>query len=176
MPSAPPSPSPHTILTFTSRLRDHTLAARAQVDIRNEGTQPLNVIPLQLSSSLNFEGVSLNGRRLTFGQQTLNSDTDHTGQLHEAVIELPAPLAPKATLHLEVTYSGTIDVSAKRLEQLGTPEDVAAHSDWDRISEDFTGLRGFGNVVWYPVTSVPALLGDGDKGLRRNRHPKAAPV
>ncbi|MGC2215345.1 MAG: hypothetical protein WA602_19200 [Silvibacterium sp.] len=144
-------------------LRDHTLAARAQVDIRNDSTQPLNVIPLQLSSSLNFEGVSLNGGRLTFGQQTLNSDTDHTGQLHEAVIELPAPLAPQATLRLEVTYSGTIDVSAKRLEQLGTPEDVAAHSDWDRISEDFTGLRGFGNVVWYPVTSVPALLGDGAK-------------
>ena len=157
-------------VTFTSydldihlAVRDHTLSARAQLDIRNDSSQPLNVIPLQLSSSLNFEGVSLNGKRLTFGQQTLNSDTDHTGQLHEAVIVLPAPLAPQGTLNLEVTYSGEIDVSAKRLEQLGTPEDVAAHSDWDRISEDFTGLRGFGNVVWYPVASVPALLGDGAK-------------
>ncbi len=133
------------------------------MDIRNDSSQPLNVIPLQLSSSLNFEGVSLNSKRLTFGQQTLNSDTDHTGQLHEAVIVLPAPLEPQGTLRLEVTYSGEIDVSAKRLEQLGTPQGVAAHSDWDRISEDFTGLRGFGNVVWYPVASVPALLGDGAK-------------
>ena len=157
-------------VTFTSydldihlALRDHTLAARAQVDIRNDSSQPLTVIPLQLSSSLNFEGVSLNSKRLTFGRQTLNSDTDHSGQLHEAVIVLPAPLEPQGTLRLEVTYSGEIDVSAKRLEQLGTPQGVAAHSDWDRISEDFTGLRGFGNVVWYPVASVPALLGDGAK-------------
>src|SRR5262249_23266520 len=52
---------------------------------------------------------------------------------------------------------------AKRLLQLGTPDDVAERSDWDRISEDFTGLRGFGNVVWYPVSSVPALLGDQAK-------------
>jgi hypothetical protein len=25
----------------------------------------------------------------------------------------------------------------------------------------FTGLRGFGNVAWYPVTAVPVILGDG---------------
>jgi hypothetical protein len=144
-------------------LRDHTLSARAQVQIRNDGAQPLSVIPLQLSSSLNFEGVSLDGRRVPFGQQTLNSDTDHTGLLHEAVIQLPAPLAPKASLTLDLVYSGTIELDARRLVQLGTPDDDAAHSDWDRISEDFTGIRGFGNVVWYPVASVPALLGDGDK-------------
>jgi hypothetical protein len=35
------------------------------------------------------------------------------------------------------------------------------HSDWDEISVPFTGLRGFGNVVWYPVSSVPVILGDG---------------
>jgi hypothetical protein len=38
---------------------------------------------------------------------------------------------------------------------------VAIHSDWDEISVPFTGLRGFGNVVWYPVSSVPVILGDG---------------
>jgi hypothetical protein len=144
-------------------LRDHTLSARAQIQLRNDGAQPLSVIPLQLSGSLKFEGVSLDGKRLTFAQQTLNSDTDHTGQLHEADIQLHAPLAPKSELGLEVIYSGTIDQDAKRLVQLGTPDDAAAQSDWDRISEDFTGLRGFGNVAWYPVASIPALLGDGNK-------------
>ncbi len=29
------------------------------------------------------------------------------------------------------------------------------------IGVDFTGLRGFGNVVWYPASSVPVILGDG---------------
>ena len=80
-----------------------------------------------------------------------------------AVIQLPAPLAPKASLSLDVLYSGTIDVDARRLIRIGTPTADAADSDWDRITENFTGLRGFGNVVWYPVASVPALLGDGDK-------------
>jgi hypothetical protein len=143
--------------------RDHSLSALARLQIRNTGTQPISVLPLQISSSLNFEGVSLDGKRLPFTQHTLNSDTDHTGQLHEAVIQLPAPLAPNASLNLEAIYSGTIELDSRRLQELGTPDGVAAHSDWDRISEDFTGLRGFGNVVWYPVSSAPALLGDGDK-------------
>jgi hypothetical protein len=143
--------------------QQHTISARAKLGIRNDGNQPLSVIPMQLTSALNFEDVTLNGKRLKFGQQTLNSDVDHTGQLHEAVVELPDPLAPKAELQLDVVYSGTIEPSARRLEQLGTPADLAAHSDWDEISADFVGLRGFGNVVWYPATSVPALLGDGAK-------------
>ncbi|MGH9586069.1 MAG: hypothetical protein ACRD3F_03905 [Acidobacteriaceae bacterium] len=143
--------------------RDHTLSARAQLTIRNDGSRPLTLLPIQLSSSLKFDGVSSNGQRLQFTQQTLNSDTDHTGLLHEADIQLPTPLAPKATLPLEVLYSGEITQDSRRLLQLGTPDDTADHSDWDRINEDFTGLRGFGNVVWYPVASVPALLGDGNK-------------
>jgi hypothetical protein len=143
--------------------QQHTLSIRAQLGLRNDGDQPLNVLPIQLSSALNFEDVILNGKRLAFGQQLINSDEDHTGQLREAVIELPQPLAPKSSLNLDIVYSGAIEPSAKRLEQLGTPADLAAHSDWDEISADFVGLRGFGNVVWYPVSSVPALLGDGAK-------------
>jgi hypothetical protein len=44
---------------------------------------------------------------------------------------------------------------------IDTPPDVALHSDWDQISVPFTGLRGLGNVAWYPVSSVPAFLGEG---------------
>jgi hypothetical protein len=143
--------------------RDHSINTLAHLDIRNSGSTPLALLPLQLSSSLNFDGVSRDGKPLPFAQHTVNSDTDHTGQLHEAVIQLPAPLAPGASFSLQVAYSGTIELASKRLEALGSPESIAVHSDWDRISEDFTGLRGFGNVVWYPVASVPALLGDGDK-------------
>jgi hypothetical protein len=143
--------------------REHTLAVRAGLDLRNDGDQPLKVIPLQISSSLHWEGVSLDGKRLPMELAIVNSDVDHTGQLNEAAIELPSPLAPKSTLRLEAAYSGPVEIDAKRLLQLGTPDDVAERSDWDRISEDFTGLRGFGNVVWYPVSSVPALLGDQAK-------------
>lgn len=143
--------------------KDQSLAVHARVTVRNDGRQPLAVLPLQLSYSLNFEDVALNGKRLPFAQQTLNSDADHTGQLHEAVVVLPQPLAPQAELTLDVDYSGKIAPSAIRLERLGAPDEVAARSDWDEISESFTGLRGFGDVVWYPVSSVPAALGDGNK-------------
>ena len=68
---------------------------------------------------------------------------------------------PGPSLQLDVTYSGIVAPSAQRLLAIGTPEDVALHSDWDQIGVPFTGLRGFGNVVWYPVSSVPVILGDG---------------
>jgi len=143
--------------------REHTLAVRVLLELRNDGDQPLSVVALQLSSSLRWEGVSLDGKQLPMSVGKVNSDADHTGQLNEAAVELPTPLAPKGTLRLEAVYSGPVEVDARRLLELGTPDDLAEQSDWDRISEGFTGLRGFGYTVWYPVSSVPALLGDQAK-------------
>jgi hypothetical protein len=143
------------------RTAEQHIAVRALVTVRNDGKTPLGRIPLQLSSSLNWERIRVNGNDTAFQVATLNSDADHTGQLHEAAIPLGQPLAPGASLQLDVTYSGAIAPSAQRLLAIGTPDDVALHSDWDRIGVSFTGLRGFGNVVWYPVSSVPVILGDG---------------
>ncbi|WP_446741909.1 hypothetical protein [Silvibacterium acidisoli] len=143
--------------------RDHTIAVRARLEVRNDSSEPMALLPVQISSSLNFEGISAAGKRLNFERHAINSDVDHTGQLHEAEVTLPEPLAPGAKTQLEVVYSGRIDQDGRRLLQMGTPDEIAGRSDWDRISEDFTGVRGFGNVVWYPVSSVPAILGDGAK-------------
>jgi hypothetical protein len=143
------------------RAPEQHIAVRALLTVRNDGKTPLTRIPLQISSSLNWERIRVNGRDAVFQVATLNSDSDHTGQLHEAAVSLARPLAPGASQQLDVTYSGTISATAQRLTSIGTPDDVAQHSDWDRISTSFTGLRGFGNVVWYPVSSVPVILGDG---------------
>ncbi|MGO9323310.1 MAG: hypothetical protein ACLP07_02015 [Terracidiphilus sp.] len=155
-------------LTFTAfdmdvhlRPAAQHIAVRALLTVRNDSHSPLAHIPLQISSSLDWETIRLAGHDVAFTVATLNSDVDHTGQLHEAVVVLSAPLAPGATLQLDVTYSGTIPQSAQRLITIGTPTDAALHTDWDSIAVDFTGLRGFGNVVWYPVSSVPVILGDG---------------
>lgn len=137
------------------------IAVRALVTVRNDGKAPLARIPLQISSSLNWERIRMDAKDVTFQVATLNSDADHTGQLHEAAVPLTQPLAPGQSLQLDVTYSGAIAPSAQRLLVIGTPQDAALHSDWDRIGVPFTGLRGFGNVVWYPVSSVPVILGDG---------------
>jgi hypothetical protein len=137
------------------------LAARGTITVRNNGKAPLSRLPLQISSSLNWERIRIAGHDAPLEVATLNSDSDHTGQLHEAVVPLASPLLPGFTQQVEVLYSGTIASTARRLVSVGTPDDAAAHSDWDQISPDFTGLRGFGNVIWYPVSSVPVLLGDG---------------
>lgn len=141
----------------------HQIAVRAVVTVRNDGKAPLTRIPLQISSSLNWEQIRIAGRNVSFPVATLNSDADRTGQLHEAAVPLAQPLVPGATLALDVVYSGSIVPNAQRLVTIGTPEDLALHSDWDEISPSFTGLRGFGDVVWYPVSSVPVILGDGSR-------------
>jgi hypothetical protein len=152
-----------TALDLDVRLRtaEQHIAVRALVTVRNDGKTPLTRIPLQISSSLNWERIRVNAQDALFSVATLNSDADHTGQLHEAAILLAQPLAPGASLPLDVTYSGLIAPSSQRLFTIGTPEDLALASDWDQIGVPFTGLRGFGNVVWYPASSVPVLLGDG---------------
>lgn len=143
-----------------------SLEVRAQVTLRNAGSAPLAEIPLQLSSTLHFDDADIGGTRLPFTTTSLPSDADHTGTLQEAAFVLPHPLAPRARITLNIDYGGTIRLSDQRLTDLGAPESQAAASDWDRISPSFTGLRGFGDVVWYPVSSVPAKLGDGAKLFR----------
>jgi Peptidase family M1 domain len=143
------------------------IAVRAGFTIRNTGTQPLTHLALQLSSALNWENLSqrVNGslQPLPFGQHLIDTDTDHTGQAQEAIATLSQPLAPGATLELSALYSGDITHSGQRLERIGAPPSQAYEADWDAISSDFTALRGFGNVLWYPTASAPTLLGDGAK-------------
>jgi hypothetical protein len=143
--------------------REHAMAVRARLLVRNDSSSPLGRLALQISSSLQWTGVHVGGDAAAFSQQPVNSDIDHTGALREAVIPLARPLGPQQSLSVDLTYEGTAALSATRLEQIGTPADVAEASDWDRISDEFVGLRGFGNVVWYPVASVPVALGDGAK-------------
>ncbi|MGB8536317.1 MAG: hypothetical protein WCD57_07880 [Acidobacteriaceae bacterium] len=143
--------------------REHAMAVRANVTVRNDSTRPLSRLAMQISSRLRWTGVHVGGTPVAFSQQLVDSDVDHTGALREAVIPLARPLAPQESLSLDLTYEGTAALSADRLEQIGTPADIAEASDWDRVSDEFVGLRGFGNVAWYPVASVPVALGDGAK-------------
>jgi hypothetical protein len=91
------------------------------------------------------------------------SDVDHTGAVNEATFELPLAVAPKTAVELEVAYQGTIALDTNRLTRLGMPADVAQASDWDRISESFTALRGVGHVAWYPVAVEPASLSERNR-------------
>ncbi len=131
--------------------------------VRNSGSSPMTVLPMQLGGSLHFDEMRGNGHELPFATHVLQSDADHTGQLTEAAVKLPQPLAPGAQIALVIGYGGTIPASTGRLDRLDTPSALAAATDWDQIGPQFTGLRGFGDSVWYPVSSVPAMLGEGAK-------------
>jgi Peptidase family M1 domain len=143
------------------------IAVHSRFTVRNAGAAPLARLALQLSSSLNWESFSMRSAErvvpLTFVQQTLDTDADHTGKAQEAIVTLPQPLAPGASVELTAFYSGAIEQSAERLERIGAPADQAAHADWDAITAERTALRGFGNVLWYPTAAAPVFLGDGAK-------------
>lgn len=164
------------------------LTVRARVTLRNTSAQPLSRLALQVSSALTWASASLlnasGAQPLSFVQHVIDTDADDTGKSSEAIIDLPTPLAPGATLTLETVYSGTLPASPARLQRLGASEEQALATDWDEIgtaaptsssssssegpispasSTILVALRGFGNVLWYPVASPQLFLGDGAK-------------
>lgn len=162
------SDAERTALTYSSynfeihlEPAQHALAVRAHLTAQNTSNEPLHRIALQLSSALHWYSIHIDGKTIQFQTETVESDIDHTGQLTEAVVLLPTPLAAGATTQIDVIYSGSILPSSRRLLRLGAPEKIAATSEWDRISPNFTALRGFGNVIWFPVSTAPVLLGQG---------------
>src|SRR3954447_7261392 len=109
--------------------RDATLHARAIVTVKNESTTTLNAIPLQVSSSLAWEVINVEGKPLRFAHHAVATDADHTGVMNEALVTLPAPLAAGGEQTLTVFYGGAMAPAAQRLTSIGTPPDVAMHSD-----------------------------------------------
>ena len=136
------------------------MSARGKVTVRNDSDKPQSNLVLQVSSSLEWRMIELDGKPLEYVADTQTTDIDHSGQVTEAVVRLPAPVAPKASLVLDVGYSGTIVRDATRLTRMQVPQDQAFASDWDRISSEFTGIRGIGHVTWYPIAVDPANIGE----------------
>jgi hypothetical protein len=139
---------------------------RARLTLRNDSAKPLTRIALQISSTLVWQSVTLLDAahtKLTIEQHLLDTDTDHTGKSNELIIALPEPLLPGKLLALDTFYSGTISPNGERLERIGATHEQALSSDWDTISPSSIALRGFGNVLWYPVASPQIFLGDGAK-------------
>jgi Peptidase family M1 domain len=171
---APVTDVERSSLTFTAYDLDvHLAPAKSEIAVHagftvtNTGSAPLSRLVFQLSSTLHWEsfGLESGGRvaPLTFGEQTIDTDADHTGKATEAVVVLPQPLAPGSSAVLTGFYTGEITLSGDRLVRIGAPAEQAAHADWDQIAADGTWLRGFGDVLWYPTAAAPVFLGDGAK-------------
>jgi hypothetical protein len=138
------------------------LGVRGKITLRNDSATPQKIAVLQVSSSLDWRSIRAGDEAVQFVTQTYTSDIDHTGALSEAIITLPQPVAPKATVELEIAYEGVILLDATRLIRIGTPEAAAKSSDWDQITAKFTAVRGAGNVAWYPIATDVADLSEAD--------------
>src|SRR5947209_16912466 len=144
----------------------HSFTASGTITVRNDSQALQKNVTLQISSSLSWQSITLNHKRVLYVAHPYASDIDHTGFLSEAVVTLPQPVPPRATVELEVIYGGTIELDTTRLEQIGTPKDVAAKNDWDQISSEFTAVRGVGYVAWYPLAMESVSLNDGAEYTR----------
>ena len=138
------------------------LGARGKITLRNDSAQPQKVAVLQISSSLDWRSIKVDGKAVQIVSQGYTSDIDHTGALSEAIVTLPAEIKPKDSVEVEVGYEGTIPLDATRLTRAGVPEEIAKHTSWDQISVSFTAVRGAGYVAWYPIATESANFSEGE--------------
>ncbi len=132
------------------------MSARGKIRLRNDSAAPQSEVALQISSSLEWRLIQVNGNDVQYAHDLYGTDIDHTRAVNEVVIPLPRPVPPQGTIDVEVGYSGQVTRDAERLTHMGVPANAAALSDWDRIEEPVTAVRGVGYVAWYPV-SLPAV-------------------
>ena len=138
------------------------LGARGKITVRNDSGQPQKIVALQISSSLSWRSIRVDGQAVQFVSQPYISDIDHTGALSEAIVTLPVEIKPKDSVELEIGYEGVIPLDTTRLTRVGVPEEIAKHSSWDQISPSFTAVRGAGYVAWYPITTESADFSEGN--------------
>jgi len=138
------------------------LGARGKITLRNDSGQSQRVVALQISSSLNWRSIRVDGKPVQYVSQPYMSDIDHTGALSEAIVTLPAEIKPKDSVEVEIGYEGVIPLDGTRLTRIGVPEEIAKHSSWDQISPSFTAVRGAGYVAWYPITTESADFSEGN--------------
>src|ERR1700761_4915659 len=90
---APASDAERQAITFLAydldvhlRPREHGMAVRARMQVRNDSPAPLNRLALQISSSLLWTGVRVADVPAAFQHHPVKSDIDQTGALEEAVL------------------------------------------------------------------------------------------
>jgi len=140
----------------------HRLGVRGKITLRNDTTVAQKIAVLQISSSLDWRSIKAGDKAVQFVTQPYTSDIDHTGSLSEAIVTLPQSVAPRGSIELEVGYEGVVLLDATRLTRIGTPDDAAHSTDWDRIDTNFTAVRGAGYVAWYPIATDVANLSEGN--------------
>ena len=142
---------------------------RARISVRNTSTEAVARIPLQVTSSMHWQSARVRSASgsssIPFEEHALGTDADHTGRASEIWLTPSEPLPAGASIDLDLFYEGPLVENAARLLAVGAPESQASASDWDGFNSaaPASGVRGFGNVLWYPVVHRPLHLGKGNE-------------
>ena len=70
------------------------IRVRGTITLRNDSQTPQKNAALQISSSLTWRSIQIDGNPVQFVSQPYESDIDHTGELSEAIVALPKEIAP----------------------------------------------------------------------------------
>src|SRR5580698_2062965 len=76
------------------------IGVRGKITLRNDSQVAQKNLVLQISSTLDWRSIQIDGKPAQFDTHQYTTDIDHTGALSEAVITLPHELTPKATIEL----------------------------------------------------------------------------
>src|SRR5581483_4553215 len=83
-----------------------SLAVTGKVKLRNDSSSAQRIAALQISSTLYWRSIKVAGKPVQFLSQLYASDVDHTGDVSEAIVTLPAAIPSKSAVELEVAYGG----------------------------------------------------------------------
>ena len=160
-PSARPSPSSPSTWTSICTPPTQHIAVRALLTVRNDGKRPSPTSRCKSPPRSTGSAFACSAATPPFPSPR-STPTPTT----PASCTKPPSRSPSRSLPARASSSTSPTPAPSRnppsaCSPSAPRSDVALHSDWDEISVPFTGLRGFGNVVWYPVSSVPVILGDG---------------
>src|SRR5271167_4113139 len=120
------------------------LAVRGKITLRNDSTIPQKALALQISSTLDWRSIQVQGKAAPFVSQPYASDIDHTGAVSEAIVSLVQGVPTKGSVEIEIGYEGLIKRDATRFTRIGLPDNMAKHLSWDAIGKIFTAVRGVG--------------------------------
>ncbi|MBS1815341.1 MAG: hypothetical protein JSS87_10735 [Acidobacteria bacterium] len=142
---------------------------RARISVRNNSGEAAARIPLQVTSSMHWQSARVHtasgSSAIPYEEHALITDADHTGRVSEIWLTPSKPVAAGTSINLDLFYEGPLVENAARLLAVGAPESQASASDWDGFNSaaPASGVRGFGNVLWYPVVHRPLHLGKGNE-------------
>src|SRR6266513_235197 len=74
--------------------KQQRLGVRGKITLRNDSDSAQKSLVLQISSTLNWRSIQIEGKLAELLSQTYTSDIDHTAAFTEAIVNLTRPVVP----------------------------------------------------------------------------------